>query len=70
MSFKIDLLYLIHFKRYCFIISVYYLADFNRFLVNILDKFTKLSKAGFSGECFTAAFSQFSSTTVKNFQFG
>ena len=34
---------------------------------NIVGKFTKLSKIGFSRESFTAYFSQFSGTTVKIF---
>ena len=31
---------------------------------NIVDRITKVSKKGFSVECFTADFSQFSSSTV------
>ena len=44
--------------------SLFRLQSYNIGL-NIADKFTKISKIGFSVECFTAGISHFSMTTVK-----
>ena len=50
-------------------ISIYLFIYIYSLEQKVVEKFTKLSKIGFSMECFAADFSQFSRTSVSKFAF-